>query len=72
MADEIRKLTLPGEKRPHSFCSVEENGKEFWVDLTDARRKRSWESAHLYRLEDGELIFDHYRRVSLLRKEGVV
>lgn len=72
MGEEIRKLIPPGMKRPHTFCSVERSGKTFWVDLTDARKKRGMDSAYLYRLEYGKLIFDHYERVSLLRKEGVV
>ena len=71
MADEIRKLIPPNGKRPHTFCSVERNGKQFWVDLTDARKKKGADSGYLYRLEDGKLIFDHYERVSLLRKAEV-
>ena len=72
MADEIRKLIPPNGTRPHTFCSVERDGKELWVDLTDTRKKKSIDSAHLFRLEDGKLVFDHYERVSLLRKEGVI
>ncbi len=71
MADEIRKLIPPNGSRPHTFCSVERDGKELWVDLTDTRKKKSIDSAYLYRLENGKLIFDHYERVSILRKEGV-
>lgn len=71
MVDEIRKLTPPNGTRLHTFCSVEREGKELWVDLTDARKKKGIDSAYLYRLEDGNLVFDHYERVSLLRKEGV-
>lgn len=71
MADEIRKLVPPNGSRAHTFCSVKRDGKEMWVDLTDTRKKKGIDSAYLYRMEDGKLIFDHYERVSLLRKEGV-
>jgi hypothetical protein len=70
MSDEIRKLIPPNGTRHHTFCSVERDGKELWVDLTDARKKKGIDSAHLYRLENGQLRFDHYERISLLRKEG--
>jgi len=72
MADEIRKLIPPGGNRVHTFCSLERDGVELWVDLTDARKKKGMDSAYLYRLEDGKLIFDRYARISLLRKEGVI
>ena len=71
MPDEIRKMIPPGGTRAHMFCSLERDGLELWVDLTDARKKKGHDSAHLYRLEDGVLVFDRYIRVSLLRKEGV-
>lgn len=61
----------PGGTRNHLFCTVERNGVEYWVDITDTRRKKGTDSGYLYRLEDGKLVFDHYERVSLLRKEGV-
>jgi hypothetical protein len=68
--DETRKLFPPNGTRRHTFCPVERDGKELWVDLTDARKKKGIDSAHLYRLENGQLCFDHYERISLLRKEG--
>lgn len=71
MGDEIRKLTPPNGGRAHTFCSVKRDGAEFWVDLTDTRKKKGTDSAYLYRLENGKLIFDHYERVSLLRQGGV-
>lgn len=71
MPDKLCKLIPPNGTRPHTFCSVERDGRELWVDLTDTRKKKSIDSAYLYRMEDGKLIFDHYERVSILRKEGV-
>ena len=71
VAGEIRKLIPPGGNRAHTFCSLERDGLELWVDLTDARKKKGHDSAHLYRLKDGKLILDRYVRISLLRKEGV-
>lgn len=69
---ELLKMIPPNAKRIHTFCSVERDRKQLWVDLTVTRKKRSMDSAYLYRLENGKLIFDRYERVSRLRKEGVV
>lgn len=72
MLDESCKLIPPNGKRPHTFCSLERDRKQLWVDLTDMRKKKSTDSAYLYRLENGKLIFDRYERVSRLRKEGFI
>lgn len=67
----VKQLIPPGGTRKHQFCTVERNGVEYWVDITDTRKKKATDSAYLYRLEGDQLVFDHYERVSLLRKEGV-
>lgn len=72
MFDESCKLIPPNGKRPHTFCSLERDRKQLWVDLTDMRKKKATDSAYLYRLENGKLIFDRYERVSRLRKEGFI
>ena len=61
----------PGGGRVHTFCSVERDGKELGVDLADTRKKKGMDRGFAYRLEDDKPVFNHYERISLLRKEWV-
>lgn len=72
---EIRMMVPPNGTRKHKFCrlSPEEHNYpwELWLDLTDMRKKKGTDSAYLYHLtKTGDLEFDHYIRVSLMRQMG--
>lgn len=58
--------------RKQTIVTVEEDGKVFYLNLTEMRKLKGTQSVSIFRKEDGKYIFDHYRRVSLLRKEGYV
>lgn len=58
--------------RRQNIVTVEEDGKVFYLNLTEMRKLKGAESAALFRREGEAYIFDHWRRVSLLRKEGYV
>lgn len=58
--------------RKQTIVTVEEDGKIFYLNLTQMRKLKGNQSASLFRKEDGKYIFDHFRRVSLLRKEGYI
>lgn len=52
------------------IVTVERDGNTYYLNLTATRKLKSNESAHLFRLENGKYVFDHYERVGLLRKDG--
>lgn len=75
MDDEIRMLVPPNGTRKHRFCRLLPEDQnypwELWVDLTDMRSKKGTDSALIFHMtKDGELEFDHYMRVSLMRRLG--
>ena len=58
--------------RKQTVISVEEDGKTYYLNLTAARKLKGTDGAPLFRKEGESYVFDHYRRVSLLRKDGYV
>lgn len=72
--DEVVLMTPPGAtgSRRHRFCTVEHEGETYWVDLTVTRKLRSIDSAKLYKMENGRLIFAKLIRVSIVRELGAV
>lgn len=65
---EMRVMISPTDGKNHNFFPVERDGKNLLADVTGIRRKKGIDSVLLYRLEDGNLIFDRYERVSIFRK----
>lgn len=65
---EMRVMVSPTDGKNHNFFPVERDGKNLLADVTWIRRKKGIDSVLLYRLEDGNLIFDRYERVSIFRK----
>lgn len=68
MMPEMRVMISPTDGKKHNFFPVERDGKNLLADVTGIRRKKGIDSVLLYRLEDGNLIFDRYERVSIFRK----
>lgn len=70
MADILRMIPPDGHwNRNHTFAKIIHGDLEYWVDVTVIRKLRGMDSAKLYRLEEGKLIFDHYEAVWRVRKE---
>ena len=65
---EMLTVVSPKDRKKHNFFPVERDGKNLLADVTGIRRKKGIDSVLLYRLEDGNLIFDRYERVSIFRK----
>lgn len=65
---EMKIMVSPIDGKKHNYFPVERNGSKLLADVTGIRKKKSVDSIYLYRLEEGNLIFDHFERVSIFKK----
>lgn len=65
---EMKIMVSPIDGKKHNYLPVERNGIKLLADVTGIRKKKGIDSIYLYRLEEGNLIFDHFERVSIFRK----
>ncbi len=67
---ERRMRSLSGG-RIRTFCAFKRGENVFWVDRTEVRDKYVADTASVYRIKNGKLVFDHEESVASIRAEGV-